>query len=260
MLPLLLAIGLARGDRSGSPSGPEPDKAPDRTAPAQGDGKPGDQAAPPDPPEARDAVDWTARVAGLVEKLGSRRYRQRERASKQLAQLPASALPAVLDAWRQARQPEIRLRLRLGADPLILAHLCAGGGKGVGFLGISFSSTITARTRGMAPGMETGLVVYVSDVVESTPAAASKLAPGDRIVAVGDKRVWSFASAETFAAHLASLQPGTRVQLYVERGGQFLTFPVRIGHRLLDAPEPLRTQWRREAVEAFWDKQEQSAR
>ncbi|MFW5841254.1 MAG: PDZ domain-containing protein, partial [Planctomycetota bacterium] len=96
------------------------------------------------------------------------------------------------------------------------------------------------------------LVVYVTQVLEGTPAAEAGLESGDQILAVGNRLAGSFDSGDAFSAHLAKLKPGTKTTLAVSRGNAMVSLTVTIGHRLIDAPEPYRSQWLKQAEGQFW--------
>ena len=104
---------------------------------------------------------------------------------------------------------------------------------GQGYLGISMQD--------MAPGLP-GVAgansgVRVSLVRPDSPAGMAGLKVGDIILAM-DKRRWNGeGAADAFVTEVKKTKPGTEVQLEVQRGGEILKIPLKLGARPLGMPE-----------------------
>ncbi|GIW71344.1 MAG: serine endoprotease DegQ [Planctomycetota bacterium] len=70
--------------------------------------------------------------------------------------------------------------------------------------------------------------VEVTEVVPGSPAAAAGLRPGDRIVSLHGTAVQS---APELVTVIRGLEPGTRIEIEVERGGARLTLAATLGRR-----------------------------
>ena len=263
--PFLLAIGAlllaapawadepaAAPAADSPPAAPPPEAGAEARVPAEAD-------APKPPPK----VDYRPIVGRLVADLGSDRFADRQKATEALAKLPPAAMEEILRAWKDAASPEVRARLQAGVEEVVIAHLAASGGASLGYVGIAFSATQTVEVAfddGAAnPQGRELLVAFITGIIEEGPAAAAGLKEGDQIVSAAGRSVADFASAEDLTKFLSGLTPGQEAAFRVIRGAEFVTLKVTIGNRLTRAPEPYRSQWRRQLLEAWWDARRQSA-
>jgi C-terminal processing protease CtpA/Prc len=199
--------------------------------------------------EARGAENYAAVVKEKLRRLYSPRYKVRQEATLALQALPPEAGPKIVEAYCDNHSPEVRKRLASAIDEDDIAHLLAKRpGSRLGYFGMSFGSVLI-------PGANNPrLMVTVGEVLPDSPADTCGMMPGDVILSVGDLDVTRLKGTEEFAEKIAAMTPGTQARLVVERHGQAKTLRIRVGNRLLDAPEPWKSQWRREAVREFWEK------
>ena len=124
---------------------------------------------------------------------------------------------AVLEVWRNGKREDLRVTLGNADDkPARISARDADAGKAR--LGLALRPLAPEESR--AAGLESGLVV------EDAQGAAARagVQPGDVIVAVNGSRVDSVDAVKRVLSHA-----GKSVALLVQRDGQRLFVPVRIG-------------------------------
>jgi S1-C subfamily serine protease len=80
--------------------------------------------------------------------------------------------------------------------------------------------------RNLTPADRSGAIV--DTIVPGAPAQAAGLQPGDKIVAIDDKKI---SSSEDVSAAVTSRTPGEQAKVTVERGGARRTLTVNLGTR-----------------------------
>jgi membrane-associated protease RseP (regulator of RpoE activity) len=193
------------------------------------------------------------RVAAIAADLGSPRYHRRRQGSEALAELPPRALPLVLAIWRESPSAEVRRRIRYGMDEQIIAHVSADPRAGMGFLGmrLGWSAALLQVDDDLVPRGS----AMVIGVLPGTQAEKAGLQASDHILTVDGQSVADFDSLEAFIDRLRQLVPGRQITMTVARGRDLVDLSITVGNRLTDTPEPVRSQFRREAIEAFWQAQ-----
>jgi C-terminal processing protease CtpA/Prc len=197
--------------------------------------------------EGPDQQDWASQVRGLVRRLRSSRYAVRREATEALQALPVRAAEHILAAYRRTILPEVRKRLASAIDDDDVARLLANRPDSrLGYFGMSFGAVPVP----VAEGNE--LIITVGEVLADSPAAKAGLRAGDVIVSVNSTYVAGLSGTDVFGDLIAKLPPGSEAKLVVQRQSGLEKLELTVGNRLLDAPEPWRSQWRQEAVERFW--------
>ncbi len=236
---LLLTPVLAGGNLSALQAQSPPE------APAQASRR--DSDAPKAPLQKASKARFARIVDRQVPRLRSRRYHEREEATRALQALPPPASGLILDAYRKSVLPEVRKRLASTLDSEDIAYLLSRrDGSRLGYFGMSFGSVSIPQTEGPR------LMVTVGEVLPESPAARGGLEPGDIILEMGELEVTSLPNTEAFAEKIASLAPGRKISLVVEREGLRKVLTITVGNRLTDAPEPWKSLWLREAQRRFW--------
>ena len=80
--------------------------------------------------------------------------------------------------------------------------------------------------RNITPQDRSGAIV--DTIVPGAPAQAAGLQPGDKIVAIDDKKI---SSSEDVSAAVTTRKPGEQAKVTVERGGSRRTLTVNLGTR-----------------------------
>ena len=80
--------------------------------------------------------------------------------------------------------------------------------------------------RNITPQDRSGAIV--DTIVPGAPAQAAGLQPGDKIVAIDDKKI---SSSEDVSAAVTTRKPGEQAKVTVERGGARRTLTVNLGTR-----------------------------
>jgi len=128
----------------------------------------------------------------------------------------APGKPATLEIWRNGKREDLRVTLGNASDTP--ARVAAGDNADKARLGLALRPLAPEESR--AAGLQSGLVV---EEVQG-PAARAGVEPGDVIVAVNGNKVDSVEAMKRVIAHA-----GKSVALLVQRNGQRLFVPVRIG-------------------------------
>ncbi len=108
----------------------------------------------------------------------------------------------------------------------VVSELRGGGHIRRGWLGVAIESQSDPDTR------DTG--VLVTGVAPGGPASRAGIRPGDVVLAVNGSTV---DGAAALIRAVAALPPGTRVRLAVNRNGERMMVPVRIGERPANAED-----------------------
>jgi C-terminal processing protease CtpA/Prc len=206
-----------------------------------------DQASAASESDQRAPRDWASQVRDLARRLRSSRYTVRREATEALQALPVEAAEHILAAYRRTILPEVRKRLASAIDDEDVARLLADRPNSrLGYFGMSFGAVPVP----VAEGNE--LIITVGEVLADSPAAKAGLQAGDVIVSVNSTYVAGLSGTDVFGELIAKLPPGAEANLVVQREAGLHKLELTVGNRLLDAPEPWRSQWREEAVERFW--------
>jgi S1-C subfamily serine protease len=134
----------------------------------------------------------------------------------------------------------------------INSQIESGGGSGQGSVGIAFAIPVNTAKEFMprirhgghveiadlgadgdaAPGSRHGVIVR--SVQDGGPAASAGITVGDKIVAVGGRRVASMSDVlQIVEAHL----PGQGIELRIRHGSRVQTLSVKLGSRTEQAPQ-----------------------
>jgi serine protease DegQ len=112
----------------------------------------------------------------------------------------------------------------------VMEQLIAGGEVKRGWIGVEPRELTPELAESLA--LETKSGVLIAGVLQNGPAAKAGLQPGDVVVKVAERPVR--AASDLFAA-VASLEPGKKAPVVVQRGKQQLTLTVEVGNRSRDA-------------------------
>lgn len=186
--------------------------------------------------------------------IGAPRYATRQAGSKALAQLPADALDLLVAAYHATDSPEVRMRIRMGTDKLVLQRLARTTLPGSGFLGVALAHQVRDMGGGkMAAGPA------IMRVLEDGPADRAGLKEGDFISKIAGKELGPRLTMEDIVERIAALTPGQTVTCVIYRpsADALVSVKVRIGNRLADAPDDELQPFREEALRRFWAHQDQ---
>ena len=187
--------------------------------------------------------------------LGAPRYATRQAGSEALAHLPPDALDLLVAAYHATDSPEVRVRIRMGTEKLVLAKLARSAQPGSGFLGVALANQI----RNMAGG-KAAAGPAVMRVLADGPADRAGMKEGDFITKIAGKELKAGLSMEDVVERISSLTPGQTVTFVVYRPATdaLISLKVRIGNRIADAPSGEEQPLREEALQRFWARQNES--
>lgn len=165
----------------------------------------------------------TGEIDRVIQELGHEEFPVRRAAFQQLQgwskSHPRLLLTQMARAYPGNRDMEISTRLEELMEPLAIRWLLA---LPPGFIGINMGWR-------ELPGGKHG--VEVSSVLDGQPAKTWGLRQEDVILELNGESVSAMGSLDVFSERVASLPPGTFVELRVLRGGDRIVLPVRLGPR-----------------------------
>ncbi len=164
--------------------------------------------------EPREAPTTENDLPRLIAALGHEHCSERDAAQRRLLHMAERNLSAVLQeafpAYRKAKDPEVRIRLRNLFRAIFRIHVVD---RPRGYLGIHMGVAQAADTSGRpCPAIQ------VLRVLENTAADAGGLRVGDLILRIDQLDMREDRLLETFAEYVQSLSPGQTVRLTVRRG------------------------------------------
>ncbi len=197
---------------------------------------------------ADDAGDTPeAALPALIAKLGSDSYATRQIAQARLQELAGAdrdlVLGKSLDAYLEAIDPEVRVRLRSAMFGIVAGNL-----RPEGFIGIRMTSTLMQVIDGL--DVEQVHAVQILTVLPDTAAAEVGLRPGDYIVKLdGEPFDGGLPSYMALSNYVRSKTSGDSIALSIKRGGQDLEIDLELGAR----PESLDADRRQRAFAEWLD-------
>ena len=181
-------------------------------------------AAPTSPPGGAEGKGLPEAALG---RLGHDDYQERLQAQEALREWgmqnfePRSEL--LYEAYRQSKDPEVRLRMREVLRDLVIRQQ---PWDGEGYLGIRMNPGQLKDAHG-----ELRSVVVVAEVREGTAAEEAGLLAGDRILAI-DRQTFKGDDARLpFGDYIKGKKPGDKVELTVRREDQDLQIPAVLRRR-----------------------------
>ena len=170
-------------------------------------------------------------ILRAITNLGHERYAMREEASERLVKLAENNHKAVLaeciQVYQQTKDFEVKERLKDVVAVMVNRYLyhAPRGYLGVKMQGVDVQGAgrLVIQDRVMPSGS-----VWVSEVMEETPAQKSGLQPNDFIIEV-DGKPWKSGSSE-FSEYVQSKHPGDRLKLSVLRDKSTNTVEAVLGN------------------------------
>lgn len=180
----------------------------------------------------------TNRLDRTIQELGAPSYQAREAAGDQLTawadDYPMYLLQHMADAYTDCSDMEIRTRLEALMEPLVQSLILD---IPPGFIGINMTWNV----------FEDGsAAIGIGNLIQGQPAAKAGLKVGDLILKINGKSMAELGDMEGFVKIVASLPPGTPVELLIQRDDiQFLQ-PLVLGSR----PDAVALRGSRQAMAA----------
>lgn len=162
-------------------------------------------------------------ILAAMDRLGAESFPVRRDANEQLrswsGQRPLRLLQLMADRYQQEEDLEIRIRLEELMEPLATRLFLV---MPSGFIGINMEWREADRET-------TG--VHVSAVLNGHPADRSGMQAGDVILAINEVRTAELGGLTGFSELVASLPPGTLVNLRILREEGLMDLPLLLGVR-----------------------------
>lgn len=207
---------------------------------AAADGEP----LPADPPPRFDAAE----LPGLLQRLGSQEFAEREQAEARLLELGRANHQAVLDWGMQSyvanRDPEVRHRLREVIRELVIRFLF---NEKQGYLGLVLRPQRLPETIG-------DRLIYpmrISVILPQSTAVLGDLAVGDLVVQVDDQPFDRRFTYSRLLHYIRVRKPGDKLTVVVMRDGQPKPVEVTLG-QAPETPNDEPVESRRQAFFETW--------
>jgi predicted metalloprotease with PDZ domain len=182
-------------------------------------------------------------IQTCVTRLGAETFKDREAAQKKLKSwgdtFPRHMIATLSEHFKTASDLEVKLRLEELLRPLAMEYIFD---IPPGFLGVNLGSTTLEN------GEE---VIAIQSVQPGHAAAAAGLLPEDMIVSVDGRSIQELGGQQGFIEQIASLAPGIRTELLIQRAGKRFLQVVEIGPRPADNSRAERHQAAQRAVNAW---------